>query len=427
MSTLPLDRRTLIGRMGAQLTGTVAARALSAIAIIVIARSVGPERFGAYAASMTLAKISSVAFGLGLETWMLRAGARTASDRDLATVSGNVLTIKATLGILWFAVIVGVAPLVSPTVFPLPVLALCAAIVWFEEIALVAWSTFAARLRNVTASILLIVGQALVCAFVVALALLGSETLVSFLSGRMIATALGAAISLVWLVHVWGVRVDRAQIPGTLRETAPFGASVLLSVIYGSVDVILVAQLLGTTAAGLYSPAATLVTILYLVPTAAYYVMIPVLSQLYNVNRVQLVRTAHRFLWGSIAMGIALGAALFIGADWMIGLLYGAEYAASAEVLRWLSPVLALHCVSFAFGAQLAATGRQSRRIVVQGVVCVVNIVANLILLPRFGVIGAAYAFLISEVILVAGYGLLALRWERDVRATSLHNLEQAP
>lgn len=415
-TAMPLDRRSLLDRMAAQLTGTVIARGLSAVAIALLARQVGPTEFGIYAACMTLAKITSVAFALGFDTWFLRAGARTTDDNALATANGNLLAIKGGLGLVWFALLMLLAPALAPATFPAAVLALCAGIVWLEEIALIAWTTFGARLQNRSASTLLVIFQALVTAATLGALLLGVDSLATILAARLAAAAVGAAISLYWLLRRWGISFALEQTPQMLRGTSPFALSVLLSVVYGSIDVLIVAQLLGPEATGLYSPASTLLVMLYLVPTAAYSVMIPVLSRLHSVDLAQLLKSARRFQWASLALGIVMGLTLWLVAPWLVALLYGPQFAETANLLRWLSPVLALHCVSFAFGAQLTATGRQSRRLLVQAVACVVSIAGNLALLPRLGLMGAIYTFYLSEITLVLGYWLLALLWENDQR-----------
>jgi O-antigen/teichoic acid export membrane protein len=184
-----------------------------------------------------------------------------------------------------------------------------------------------------------------------------------------------------------------------------------LAVLYGSADITLAAYFLGPEAAGYYAPASTLVATLYLIPAAMYYVMLPVLSRAHASDAALARRMAARMVAGSTALGLVLAAPLALLAGPIVQVLYGPEFAPAADVLRILSLVLGLHCISFSLGAILAAVGNQGQRVVVQAVVAALNIGLNLLVIRQWGITGVAWVFVLSELALALGYWLLVRRW----------------
>jgi O-antigen/teichoic acid export membrane protein len=85
--------------------------------------------------------------------------------------------------------------------------------------------------------------------------------------------------------------------------------------------------------------------------------------------------------------------------------------------LKLLSPILFLHSITFAVAAILVATNQQAKRTSIQVVAVAADALLNLILLPRLGIEGAAIAYVISEILLLAGYCWLVIRFQKDARA----------
>jgi O-antigen/teichoic acid export membrane protein len=251
-ATLPGARRIIAGIV-TLLSGSVAARALAALGVILLARQVGAEAFGLYAASMTLAKITSVAFSLGLDSWLLRAGSREDQRYSLPALTGASLGIKFGGGAIWLVLLVLIAPAVNGAAFPREIVALCALIVLFEEASASAWSGFQAALATRAASLNMVVFQALVLAGTLAAMARGADEVAPYLAARAGAAALGSALAVVWLARRVGVTRQPGAAAFALRGTLPFAASMGLAVLYGSADVVLVAHFLGPQAAGYYS------------------------------------------------------------------------------------------------------------------------------------------------------------------------------
>ena len=114
--------------------------------------------------------------------------------------------------------------------------------------------------------------------------------------------------------------------------------------------------------------------------------------------RVGLVATAA----GALPLGLAAG--------WLLPRLFGGEYAAAVPALRALLPGI----VAFAPGAVLAGDfigrGRPGWNAQASAFTLVINLVAGVALVPRFGLTGAAWA---STIAYASGAAWMVLRFRR--------------
>jgi O-antigen/teichoic acid export membrane protein len=187
-----------------------------------------------------------------------------------------------------------------------------------------------------------------------------------------------------------------------LREAYPLALANLFSVIYFKVDTIMLASMRGSDAVGLYNAAYRLLEFTLIVP--AYYTgaIFPVVSasHLTNPQRFLLIyRRSVKYMWVA-SLPLALGVSAL--APKMIEVLYGKNYMASIPVLRVLMWTLLLIAVNAINAPYLIAMSRQKIVTFLTLAGMVFNIGLNFIAIPRYGILGAAWITLLSEVVTVA-------------------------
>jgi O-antigen/teichoic acid export membrane protein len=415
--------RTIMANAGALFSGTAVARILSALVIFVTARRLGPDAFGLYIACLSLAKLTSIFFSLGLDSWMLRDGSR--NPEQLPSRIGASLAIKTTLGLGWMVVLVAAGPYINQQVFPGYLLFLAALSTWLDELASSAWSAFKAVLRNTITVWLLLVSQILLLAFTIWLATRPTDDAALYLLIRVLASALGAGVSLWSLARHFGISLKWKAIQLAGRETIPFGLSHGLAVIYERADVTIIAYWLGKTAVGFYAPAVSLMTTLFLIPFALYEVMLPIFARLHRHQPEGVPPASFRLVAGSALLGTVLGLAMSLMAHPLVWLVYGPEFALSGEILVILSSILVFKCVTFALGAVLVAVGRQAQRVQVQAVVAGLNVVINVLLIQSYGLLGVAYVYVLTEALLMFGYAAFLLQWQHKEQSLAIGKSER--
>jgi O-antigen/teichoic acid export membrane protein len=141
----------------------------------------------------------------------------------------------------------------------------------------------------------------------------------------------------------------------------------------------------------------------FLAPMAIYWVMLPVLSNLYKHHPEQAEKTALRTIFLSLLVGCGLTLLFFVGAP-LITKLLGQSYVESIEVLKILSWVLLFKCGSFALATIIVAKNLQAKRTLIQVVAAISNIVLNFLIVYKFGINGVALVYVVTEIILFLGY-----------------------
>jgi O-antigen/teichoic acid export membrane protein len=406
-SGLPTYRQILTN-FATLLSGMSLARVMTAIALILVARQVGPGSYGQYVACFSLAKLTSVAFSWGLDGWLLWRGS-AAARRTIALQSGVALAWKLILGVVWFLALylLALTGWLNPATFPLSVLLITGLIVWADDLTNTVWSIFKSTLQNdVTFKIITSV-QFVMLSVTVALLFANERNLVTFLWARLVVTAIGCSVAIYLLRRNVGVDFAGSAMLPIFRAATPFAASLVFSLIYERADVTIIGQFLGTQQAGLYGPAATIVTTLCLIPASAYAVMVPVFTRACAGPKARFAATLRLFLAVNAVLGICLAAGLVASAGWIMPRLYGTQYAEAGDVLAILSLVLGLRCVTFALGAAVVGAGLQARRLRAQALSAILNVVVNLIIVGAWGIRGVAWVYVFTELVLLIGYWLV--------------------
>jgi len=186
----------------------------------------------------------------------------------------------------------------------------------------------------------------------------------------------------------------------------PIGVGIVLSALYFRLDLFFVEHWHGLEAVARYNAVFRLVEALRLFPAAALAVVFPLLC------RARDVRPLVRLGGGLLAAGVVAAIAVAGPAGWLVILFYGPDYAAAVPAFRVLLLAVPLFFLNYALTHQLIGWDRQGAYARVTAAALVVNVGLNLALVPRFGVIGAGWATVATEVVVTAGCALALLRRE---------------
>ena len=212
---------------------------------------------------------------------------------------------------------------------------------------------------------------------------------------------LGLALSLRW---------DQAIAREAMRGAFPFFLSALLMDLHFSLAVILTRLLHGEAACGVFSVAAKLVSAFSVAGLFYRVSVFPALSRLHHESREE-----HRALYRSSFKYLSLvfvPAAAFagLGAGSIIHTVFGEPFAASIAVLQVMSPAVFLIALRHLLVATLGSVHAQERLVRFQGLGVLVCVGAGFVLIPRWQAVGAAVAYGIAELVVVARAARFASR-----------------
>jgi O-antigen/teichoic acid export membrane protein len=180
-----------------------------------------------------------------------------------------------------------------------------------------------------------------------------------------------------------------------VREGFPLFILISTELVISRFDILLLARLRGTGSVGLYTPGVNMIRVTTMVRQSAMTALFPFLS-------VQWKQTPRAFaqiyshiirLFSIYGIGIAVGFTFLAGP--LIQLIFGDAYAASAGALRVLAWAMALDALSGPMIATIIITRERLMCYIPVAVgTAAFNITANLLLIPRFSFMGAAWATL---------------------------------
>lgn len=381
---------------------STAQKAIAFFAFTIAARVLGVDGVGTYFYVLSLSSLAGAWTDLGMTPIVIRAFA--ASEEAgwqavrRAVVAKAVLVPLAAISALLYTR--ALLPN-GGAIVPLVVLAL---VVMAEDaFSLLGYGILRGRQRLERESLGMVLGQLLSSGALVAAVLLGFGV-----TGALLALLLGSAWHLgwsafwVWRFGIGGWTGDSLSWRSLAREAVPFALAGLFVRIYSSVDALLLRQWQGEAVVGHYAVAYKLTYALQFLPLAFVAALYPALSAAHaREDEAALVHTSLGS-WRFMAfLGFPLAAALSGFAPRLVTWVYGTAFTPAAPILSVLAWALPLLFLDFPVGSYLNATHQAGRKTLAMGVTMGVNAVANVLLIPVLGGVGAALAALLGYVALL--------------------------
>jgi O-antigen/teichoic acid export membrane protein len=359
-------------------------------------RYLGLDGFGALTLAMSIVAFVALLTDLGLSTIAAREIAQ-APERE-REVLGNVLSIGLAVAALALLGLVGVAELGydgdEQIREALLILGAQVAVAPFVGVARAHFQGVQRgqliALGDVALAVVMFAATAACVAADLGFAAIAAATASGYVAQAIAMTALlprGIRLVLGAELGVWR---------RLLRVSLPFGATLLINYLYFRLDVLLLSILRDNEAVALYGLAYRVLEGLMVLPAFFMLAVFPEIARLSGDRaRVEGIVSAALTAMEVIALPLVVLGVVF--ADDIVAVIGGDSFADSAWVLRILMLGLGISYVSGVYGNALLAIGRQDAMFKWSLVVLGINLVANLALIPPFGVIGASIAVVISE------------------------------
>lgn len=197
-----------------------------------------------------------------------------------------------------------------------------------------------------------------------------------------------------WHVTSWRPRLRRARV--LLGESWPLAVSGLAVYAQGYTDQLVVGSMLGGSDLGQYAAAMRLVNVFSFLPLVVQSVAAPEITRAKVAGEAVYMRRLHDLyrLMMVLFVGVAVPLAL-LGPE-VVRLLYGHAYLGACALLPWLA--LRLFFTNFGVARAIFIANDSLFRFALLTAVAggITSIVLNLSLVPRWGIIGAIIASLLS-------------------------------
>lgn len=196
-----------------------------------------------------------------------------------------------------------------------------------------------------------------------------------------------------------------------ISQAWPFGLSMMFYLIYYQSSIILIKYLIGPKEAGIYNIAVAVMTAVYLLPGAVYQkFLIPKIQRWANHDRERFYQVYRQGNKAMLVLGTGAMLMIWLFSSWAVPLLFGKQYSGSVILLNILALSAPLVFIATGVGATLVTGEHVRKRVKYQGVIAILNVFLNLVLIPAFGVLGAALSNVISNLFLLLAYYMAAQR-----------------
>ncbi|MCG6960957.1 MAG: flippase [Ignavibacteriaceae bacterium] len=373
---------------------------ISFIVTIYIVRYLGPKDFGLYSYVISFSWLFGAFSTLGLEAIAVREIVKYPDKQE--EINGTVFTLRLLGGIIAIVLIASTV-FITGEEFYTSILILIASVsfifqsfsvieYFFRAIVKAKYNAYALSTSVICSSllkILLILIKAPLIYFIIAF------------SFEYFVLAIGYL--LVYKrnkLSVFNWKFSKHLSKSLLKDSWPLMLSGIVVMIYMRIDQIMIKNMINDEAVGYYAASVRLCEAWYFIPVTLCNSIFPAIvnaknvsEQFYN-NRLQ--KLYDLLAW--LAIGISIPVTIF--SRQIISILYGTEYINSAPVLTiyiWAGVAVFLGVAS----SQYLINENLTKLAFVRNLIgMIVNVILNFLLIPGYGIIGAAIATLISYTLL---------------------------
>ena len=399
--------------------GQGARLAIQAAYFAVIARSLGVKNYGAFVGVVAIVGVFYPFGALGRGNLLVQNVAR--DSRLFPSMWGTALATTVSFG----SVLVGLALVLSsialPAVIPLRLILMVAAsdIIGLNIIVISGQAFLAFEQTNWMATINVLISAS---------RLLGALILVSIQRHPSalqwgyvyLSSTLAVAVAACWLVSA-KLGLPKLMLPSSaaeIREGLYFSAGFSAQTIYNDIDKTMLARLSTLSATGIYGAAYRLIDVSFSPVAALLHAAYPGFFRAGTAGIFGSCQYARPLLLRALGFSILICAAILLLAGF-VPFILGAQYAATAQALRWLCPLPILKSVHYFLSDILTSAGHQAVRTAIQAGVALFNILVNLWIIPAYSWRGAAISSIASDALLAGSVGIAILILLRRAQTAS--------
>ncbi len=371
---------------------------LALVVSIFVARYLGPEEYGILSYAISLASLFAIATHMGLSGLAVRELVNNPDEhRELM---GTIFVVKFVGGLIamvvflvfifnfgeaydvefWVLLVVSGSILLKPfEVFDF----------WFQSKVKAKYSSIVRATTTILISILKLV-------FVI----IGAH-LLAFAFAYLLQSLLIALLFVIIFkkqsklsIKKWKFNLLRAK--ELLGQGWMIMLGAIFAMIYIKIDQVMIRWLVNAEEVGIYSVAAKLSESWYFIPTVIVASIFPKLIELRDTSNFKFKKRLQQLFDLLFSLAFILAIIITFVASPLIDFLYGAEYQRTAAILSihiWAGIFIFMRA---AFSKWILVEDAITFSMITQGAGALVNVFLNIILIPKFGGLGAAFATILS-------------------------------
>jgi O-antigen/teichoic acid export membrane protein len=358
-----------------------------------IARYLGPEQFGLLSYAQAFVAIFSSISSLGLESIVVRNLVRVPDNRN--EILGSAFFLRLVGGVVSFLIAIIAVFIVKHddlfTCLLVGVIALGFIFQAFDTVDMLFQAKVISKFTILPKQVTFMMAS-VIKVFLVAY----SAPLVAF-AWVGVVEALAGACGLAIAYKFYGYSlfswsVNKKQMKNLLADSWPLIFSGIVIMIYMRIDQVMLGSMSGNKEVGIYAVAVGLAEAWYFFPGAIATSMFPSIVNAKETDEELFYCRLQRLYNVMALLGFVVAVPITFTAGWLVELLYGPAYAKAGPqlaVLVWAGLFVNLGIARSSF---LTVMNWTRLHLVTVSMGCVINIVLNCLLIPRYGGLGAVIA-----------------------------------
>jgi O-antigen/teichoic acid export membrane protein len=382
---------------------------LRALLVILAARFLGAGEYGSFSLAMNFVLLFSFLPELGLTAILTREISKANNQEEKYSIFNNILIISLILSIISYFLIITLGYFFlkdSVAKIILPILAL---MLIFDILREFAYAVYRAELKSELQGIFHFLTNLLL--FIIGFSvLINFRTSISLAYGYFIAITIGFIISNLFLFNYF--RNFKFSINYRLwlyyfNSSWPIALANALYLMLLFIDSIILGWFFPNYVVGIYTSSIKINEFLIVFPTGIALAMLPIFSK--NLSDKSSLRKNLEFsfqLTYLIILPIILGG--FLLSEKLILFIFGNEYLSAHYAFKILIPSLLASSLFMIFSQLLIALNKRIELLIYEFIVIIINFIGNLLIIPYFDFLGAAYITTLSSFLsFLFGYFIL--------------------
>lgn len=370
---------------------------LSMVIGVLSARYLGPSNFGAlnYAASF-VAFFTSIA-SLGMDGVIIKKMI-IASSRE-GDYLGSCIAFRLVSSFLSSFSIVCIVALLNPNDKLRIILALIQSLQLVFQASHILNSWFQRYLKSKHVSLANMLASILVSGYRVFL-LVTSKSIIWFAFSSLVTQAFIGIVLFFNYKRGNGQKLSVSMATGreVLSESYHFILSGLMVVIYSQIDKIMIGQMMTNADVGYYTTALSICGIWTFIPLAIINSFRPVILELKESGQEQkylhrLQQVYSLIIW----ISIIASSTIFVFARFIVSTLYGEAFLGAVDALKVAIWFETFSIIGTARGIWILSENKNRYVKYYLGLGAILNVLLNAIMIPLFGIVGAAIATLVTQ------------------------------
>ena len=277
---------------------------------------------------------------------------------------------------------------------------------------------------------------------------------IDVLFSRLISVAVVGNLVMLGLTYYFvsklikvSLKVDIPYIKSLMKNALPYGLALILNKLYFKIDIVFIQWMVGNSQAGIYAVALKIMEIIAVIPVFFMNSALPDLTDSFLKNKERffdIISKSFKYLTMLAAPIMAGGIALAFGLTFVISspqylsgyhckndirvvaqtsekamelcsntvldpifagkFVESYKYIAGSDVaLKIVLIAIFFVFLNSLFGFALVAMKKQTKLLKINAVCLVFNVLTNLLLIPRFGFVAAAWTTVVSEILILIG------------------------